>query len=190
MTQIDCSTRKDIAMERYWEINGNLNDEGSGLKNYPLFEQAVRIVKNMFDQAFGAELLNKIKFYVDNATADSGYTPIATVVLKQIVIIKLGIASNDPFDKIIFQFAHELMHIVFRAIWGIDKPHANDNEEGICTAAALIAVKTICPEKFDAYYSHIKGLTNPGYHSGAYIAENAQYDLHHLLPLVQSIQYF
>lgn len=176
-------------MERYCEINGNLDDEESGLKNYPLFEQAVCIVKTMFDQAFGAELLNKIKFYVDNATADSGYTPIATVVLGQIVIIKLGIASNDPFDKIVFQFAHELMHIVFRAIWGIDKPHANDEEESICTAAALIAVKITCPEEFEAYCAHVKGLPNRGYRGGTCIAENAQYSLPHLLPLVQSIQY-
>lgn len=76
----------------YWEINGNLNDKQTGIANYLIFQKVVCGTKSYFDKVFGINRMNQIPFYVDNATADSGYTPIATPVLGKIVIMKLGIS--------------------------------------------------------------------------------------------------
>ena len=72
---------------RYWEINGNLNDKETGIANYQVFQKAVCATKTYFDEVFGSNRMNQVFFYVDNATDNSGYTPISTPVLGKIVII-------------------------------------------------------------------------------------------------------
>ena len=175
--------------ERYWEINGNLDDESSGIRNYRLFEETVTKVKRLFDSTFGADLLRKVFFSVDNATAGSGYTPITTVVLGKIVVIKLGIAEQDPPDRIAYQFAHELMHVVYQAVFGLNKPRANQQEETVCSAAALITIKALFPASFDTYQKYVSSLTNEAYREGARCAFSANYDLGALMQEVKNTRY-
>lgn len=171
-----------------WEINGNLYGS-DGLPNIESFEKVVVKVKQFFDQAFGKQLLDEIEFLVDNATEHSGYTPIATVVLNKVVIIKLGIKPDDPESKIVYQFSHELMHVVFRAVWGMEKPRANDFEEAVCSAAALIMVSKICPEQLKKYRKYTLSLSYAGYRKGVEVAESVEFSLGELLPLVKSAKY-
>lgn len=176
-------------IERHWEINGNLDNKDTGLKYYDKFQAAIIKVKNLFDSQFSAEVLNKICFYVDNATADSGYVPISTVVLGKIIVIKLGVRAWNAECNAAFQFSHELMHVVFMAVFGIDKPHANGVEESICSAAALITIHNLYPENFDAYYQYVSQLNNESYAKGVSVAEKANYTLAALMPLVSSNKY-
>ena len=101
-----------------YEINGNLSE----LKYYRVFQFTVSNVVGKFIDIFGSDLLNKQKFYVDNCydngTANCGYTPIITPILKEYLIIKLGIDDFRNVKKIIFQFAHELTHYVFFCLKG------------------------------------------------------------------------
>ena len=94
---------------RYWEINGNLYSKQTRLQNIELFQNAIIKTKLVFDNVFGQENMNRVPFYVDNATADSGYTPICTPVLRKVVVIKLGIYSNDDEAKVAYQFAHSCL---------------------------------------------------------------------------------
>lgn len=170
--------------ERFWEINGNLfGDEG--LENIELFSKAVYMTKKLFDEFFGSELMNQVPLYVDNATNNSGYTPITTVCLNKIVIVKLGIGSADDGAKVVFQFAHELMHVVFYAIKGLGKTHADGREESICTAASLMAIKEIYPERFDEYFRYVNCLENVNYRLGAQVATNIGFSWEELLRLAK-----
>ena len=174
---------------RYWEINGNLDDKQTGLAKYQLFQKAVYATKTYFDEVFGASRMNQIYFYVDNATADSGYTPISTPVLGKIVIIKLGIKPTDHEAKIAYQFAHELTHVVFRAYWGIDKPQATEDEEAICTAAALIVIKKMYPNDFTAFEQSAASHSYTGYQKGVSLAKKHSYDMAKLRALIESFSY-
>lgn len=174
---------------RYWEINGNLDDAQSGLANYSQFEQAICRVKKFFDDVFGADRLNSIDLFVDNATADSGYTPITTTILGKYVVIKLRIAPDDKESEVAYQFAHELTHFVFRAYLGINKPHANEQEETICSAAAVMTIKLLYPLDFSSYDKHIRGLGNNAYRNGAYLAESIQYDFQKLKSMIEEFRY-
>lgn len=176
-------------MGRTWEISGNLNNEKYGLSDYKRFEHVICQVKAVFDQVFGVDLLSKIPFYVDNATANSGYTPSATIVLGKTVIIKLGITSDSSNELIAFQFSHELMHVVFWAVFGLDKPFANGLEEQICSAASLIIIRMLYLHHFDSWNSYVSNLENCDYARGAALAKDVGYDLSKLLPLAKAIQY-
>lgn len=136
---------------KYWEINRSLDNKVDGIKKYYEFEKTVCDIKSYFDKVFGVEQMNKIPFYVDNAIHGSGHTPIVTVALDKIAIIKLNIWYNDTEAEVAYQFAHELTHVVFLAYFGMNKPHATDEEEIICTAAALIVIKNMYPDYFDTY---------------------------------------
>lgn len=170
-----------------WEISGNLEDEKDGLRNYQRFQYAVCAVKDLFDNIFGLEIMNKIPFLVDNATAGSGYTPICTPVLGKIVIIKLNINNEDEEEKIVYQFAHELTHIVFKSYLGIDKPKANEEEESLCTAAALIALKKLYPNAFLKYERYTATLVNDSYREGVLIAKSFAYDLKQIRTRIEEI---
>lgn len=172
---------------KYWEISGNLEDEKDGLLNYQRFQDAVCAVKDLFDNVFGLEIMNKIPFLVDNATAGSGYTPICTAVLGRIVIIKLNINNEDEEEKIVYQFAHELTHVVFRSYLGINKPKANEEEEALCTAAALIALKKLYPSAFLKYKMHTATLVNSSYREGVLIAKSFAYDLKQIRTRIEEI---
>ena len=169
---------------RYWEINGNLADKQDGIKNYDVFKKAVCTTKTYFDKVFGVECLNKVPFSVDNATADLGYTPINTVVLNKIVVIKLGIKPDDYGAKVAYQFAHELTHVVFKAYFGINKPYAGEDEEMICTASALTVVKNIYPNELYRFIKTASSSDNIGYQNGVPLADAISYDMEKIKDLI------
>lgn len=170
-----------------WEISGNLEDEKDGLQNYQRFHDVVCAVKELFDNIFGLEIMNKIPFLVDNATAGSGYTPICTPVLGKIVIIKLNINNEDEEEKIVYQFAHELAHVVFRAYLGINKPKANDEEEALCTATALITLEKMYPNALIKYEEYTAAHVNSAYREGVLIAKSFAYDLKQIRTRIEEI---
>lgn len=174
---------------KFWEINGNLDDDLSGITNYQIFQKAVLTTKLYFDSVFKTDLMNRIPFYVDNATADSGYTPISTPVLGKLVIIKLGIKANDSEAKVAYQFAHELTHVVFRAYYGMDKPRATEDEEAICTAASLIIIKKLYPDHFETFERSAMSHSYVGYQKGAPLAEKLSYDMTKIRSYIESFGY-
>ncbi len=167
-------------MGRHWEINGDLSDKDYGIVNYSDFEEVICQVKNRYDTVFGIKLMNQLDLYIDNATENSGWTPITTTVLGKYIIIKLNVKPSTLKNTIAFQFAHELTHFVFKIYHGIHKPKANDLEETICTAASLIIVKELYPEDFDEKNHYVKALRYIGYSNGAEFARLLGYDLYKL----------
>ena len=168
-----------------YEINGNLYEKKTGLKNVNMFQSTILKVINYYTEKFGEELLSNVPLYIDNATENSGYTPVTTKVLNEIIIIKLGISTEDPESKIAYQFSHEFMHYTFYSIFGLGKPHADDFEESICSAASLIVIKDLYPDSFDSYKKHVEGLANADYRAGAEVANNVGYDFAELVKLIK-----
>lgn len=159
-----------------YEINGNLTE----VEKYRVFSYAVATVMGEFNQIFGQEIMTKYPLYVDNCNnienSNCGYTPIITPVLKQILIIKLGINDFGNIAMIIYQLAHELCHYVFYSIHGITRAKANEEEEIICTAMSLIILKKLCEVSvFESYCKHVKALTVPYYRNGYYLAEELEF---------------
>ena len=170
---------------KYWEINGNLADSESGMSNFNTFLHVVCRVKAAYDAAFGLSIMNKVKLYVDNATEGSGYTPICTPVLEELVVIKLGIYPGDSEAKIAYQFVHELTHFVFYCLCGLNKAFADEEEEAICTAASLIMIKLLYPQYLSTYTKHVRGLSNNGYRKGANLATQLNYDINALKRIIE-----
>lgn len=175
--------------ERYWEINGNLANNSTGLENYKDFSEVISIVKIIYDEIFGLDIMNKYDLYIDNATENSGWVPIITPILKKYLIIKLSIYPNDRQSKIAFQFAHELTHFVFYSYFGIDKLIANDDEETMCTAASLIVIKILFSEEFDDWNKYVKNLEQSKYKNGADYAEKIGYNLQELRDKISMFKY-
>ncbi len=165
------------------EINGNLDVPESGLRNYKEFSSVIVQTINYYKK-YISTLGTKIDLYIDNATQDSGWTPVTTPVFRKFVIIKLGIRENDPQVKIAFQFAHELMHYAFYEKYGINKTFADVREESICTAASLIYIKDSFPMEFQSYVEYVKNLENEGYRKGAEVAEKVNYDFRQLVKMM------
>lgn len=174
--------------ERCWEINGNLYGE-YGLKNIKDFEEIVIKVKNLYDRIFRQEVMNKYDLYIDNATENSGYTPTITIILRKYIIIKLGISENNSKSTIAYQFAHELTHFVFYSYFGLNKPFANCEEETICSAASLIAIRELFPNEFNRYNVHVKNLNQECYRRGADYAESLDYSLEKLKDKIIEFKY-
>lgn len=167
---------------RHFEISGNLEDEIN--LDFNNFCQTICKVRNYYIEIFGDNVMNSIDLLVDNATYGSGYTPIITKILNKYLVIKLNIKKGDSSGKIIFQFAHELMHYVYYAKKGLDKQRADILEEGVCTAASLIVIKELQPYEFEMYNNHVKGLAIECYRIGAQIAENVQYNMKELEKMI------
>lgn len=176
-------------MSRFFEINGNLNDNSYGLANYNDFCHEIENVYNFFSNELGADVLNKIPVYVDNGTQNTGYVPVNTPVLGQFVLIKLGIQSNFSSDIIVFQFAHELMHVVFRSVLGWEKPFANEDEEAICAAASLVAIKEFYPDKLSIFSNELASQKREGYQRGVLVAEVNNYNLKSLYDKIKHVKY-
>lgn len=174
--------------ERNFEINGNLFGE-YGLKNQKDFLEIISIVKYQYDIVFGQEVMNKYELYIDNATKDSGYTPVITPILKKYLIIKLCISDNDSRSKIAYQFAHELTHFVFYSYLGLDKPHADSMEETICSAASLIIIKNLFPDEFVAWNNYVDNLKEEHYRKGAGYALSVEYSLRELKNKIMEFKY-
>lgn len=162
------------------EINGNLSGP-TGLKNYRVFEKTILEVYSYFFSHLSHKFPNGVELYIDNATCDSGYTPIATPVFKKYIIIKLCVSPEDPPFRIAFQFSHELMHYVFYIKYGLEKKRADNNEEAICTAASLIYLYDTNRAGFDIHNNYVKNLGNEGYRNGAALAEEVNYSFNKLI---------
>lgn len=176
-------------MERTWEINGNLSEEEYGLVNYGNFHIGIISVIELFLKTFGINQMQKIDLYIDNATNNSGYTPIITPVLNKYLIIKLGISEKSDLAMIVYQFAHELTHFIFYTYYGLDKPRATEMEETVCTATSLIAIKNICPDDFDRYCQHVSILVNESYRNGLNLALEVNFDLGLIKKKIESFNY-
>ena len=133
--------------------------------------------------------MNKQIMYIDNATADSGYSPIITVILRKYLIIKLCIYSDSIKSEIAYQFGHELTHFVFYSYFGLNKPPANFEEEMICSAASLIVVKKLFPGDLDMFKSHVNNLSQDCYRKGLEYAESIDYDLENLKNSIINFKY-
>ena len=167
-----------------FEINAELGDNEKGIKNYQIFVNTINKVRNYYISHLGEDFMNKLDLYVDNATRDSGYTPVTISVLKKYVIIKLGITSDYSEESIAYQFAHELMHFVFHAKYGLDRKSNVDQEEAICSAASLVYIYKVYPKAFEDCNKHVRNLENASYRQGANIAKDIDYNFEELLKLV------
>lgn len=174
-------TVKTEILSKTFEVNGNLEK----VDNFDIFLNNIIRVYSMFEDCFGKEIMSRIDLYVDNATGVSaGYTPIATVILKKYIIIKLGIDDFTDSVKTVFQFSHELCHYVFYSLKGITIGLANGKEESICTAMSLIVINSIMPNEFDLMFQHVSGLENNDYRQGAEVAKNIDFDINKLKELI------
>ncbi|QLY40181.1 hypothetical protein HF295_04610 [Hujiaoplasma nucleasis] len=165
-----------------YEVNGNLSNIGK----YNVFSNTIAIVMKEFNQIFGSKIMNKYPLLIDNCNnvekANCGHTPIITPVLKQILIIKLGIDDFGNEAKIIFQLAHELCHYVFYSIEGITKTMAGEEEEKLCTAMSLIVLKKLCENSiFERYCTHVKDLQVAYYRNGYFLAEELEFEIDYIV---------
>lgn len=168
-----------------YEINGNLSE----IEHYINLQSTIIKTINEFTQLFGADLMSKYPFYVDNCSnqlnSNCGHTPIITPVFKQFLIIKLGVDNFSDTPKIIFQLAHELTHFVFYCMKGIDKKIADDQEEKICTAMSLIMLKIFCDHNiFNRYCDYVKTLEYVGYREGYDLASSLEFNKIRLSELI------
>lgn len=165
-----------------FEINGNLNDEKNGLKNFITFSRVLLKVWKYFEKHLGEKSLNGPGLYIDNGTCDTGYTPIITPVLGKYVIIKLGVDSESHESKIAYQFSHELMHYTYFVKYGLDKKRADDKEEAICTAASLCVVSEMYPDSLEMYVWNLQNrVIHNGYRKGVQVAEKVNYNFDRLI---------
>lgn len=166
-----------------FEINGNLSGP-EGLKNFDLFQRTILEVYSYYHRYLSLRYPNGALLYIDNATRDSGYTPVTTPIFGKYINIKLAISPTDNSTKIAYQFSHELMHYVFYAKYGINKPKASDSEETICTAASLIYLHDTDLSGFELLNEHTKNLEYDGYRNGAYLAKDIDYNFTKLIDMI------
>ena len=76
------------------------------------------------------------------------------------------------------------MHYAFYAKYGISKKRADENEEGICSAASLIIIHDLYEHSFELYRQHVAGLKNPVYRKGEKIARKINYEFSSLIKLI------
>lgn len=167
---------KDINSNvRTFEISANLNGE-NGVNNFELFKSHSALVFYLFNQKFGKKRMKKFDLLLDNATKGSGHTPIITPVLNKYLIIKLNIIDGNEKDKIVYQLAHELGHYIFYTYYGLEKIKASNEEEAICTAISLLAIRELVPERFDYYMDYVSKLDDPRYKYGPKLLRNLNYN--------------
>lgn len=164
-------------MYEFIEINVNLDNNSVGLANYKDFYNETKLVYDFFYDELGKDIMSKIPIYVDNGTEHAGPVPISVPVLRKVVFIKLGIKSEHDSAEIVFQFAHELMHVVFWSVYGWERPFPNEEEEAICTAASLVSIKEFHPDKFLQYSDIVANQREDGYRRGVLVAEENKYNL-------------
>ena len=76
------------------------------------------------------------------------------------------------------------MHYVYFVKYGLNKPRANDMEEAICTAASLITLYNLYPERFESYNDYVQKLEYNGYRKGAKVATDIKYSMTALKELI------
>ena len=156
-----------------FEINGNLAD-ADGVPYFNSFKNTICSVWRLFESVFGIELMSRIPLYIDNARAKSGRTPMCTLVLGRYIVIKLGVDSGLDTARIIYQFAHELMHFTMHCYYGMSKQHVTKEEEAVCVAASLLALKELNADVLEDYIADLRN--SPGYADGVAVGESCGYD--------------
>lgn len=162
-----------------WEFSGNL-DATNGIVNYSIFKETVNKVMREYWRVFTPLVIHKYPLLIDNAIVGSGHTPIITPILNEYLIIKLCIKDGKNIGQTIFQFAHELTHLVFYSLLGLDKNRAGNKEESLCTAASLCVVKSHSPNELGYYIDYVSKLQNEGYKNGLQVAVEHDFDLNKL----------
>lgn len=162
-----------------WAISENLCT-CFGVKNFNLFTDLINLVMKEFERTFGVSMIHRYPILIDNATAGSGYTPIITPVLDLILVIKLSVEDGLYTSKIIFQFAHEMMHVLFFTMFGLNKGPASVREEAICTAASLCLIAEFKWDELAAYIEYLEAMKNEGYRQGVPLAIECGFDLESL----------
>ena len=152
-------------MSELFEISYELRN----YDNYENFKNVIIEVRTKFQELFGKVALERIPLYIDNSTAGSGHTPIASVILQKYVVIKLNIADFSRTEQITYQFSHEMTHFTYRCMIGINKKQATVYEESICSAMSLCFLYGNC-RNFQAWCDHVRKLTNEGYRKGFEVA--------------------
>lgn len=166
------------------EINESLANKDGGIDNFNIFQNVVLQIVNYYVSFLGKDFIDSVDLFIDNATRDSGYTPVTITVLRKYIIIKLAITSEYKAENIAYQFAHELMHFVFHVKYGLDRIGRGEYEESICSAASLICIYHLYPESFQNCNEHVGNLDYAGYRKGVDVAKNVNYDLGELIKLV------
>lgn len=163
-----------------FEINGNLA-EYKGLNNCETFIQTVCRVRS-YMMAYTLDIIQQdIDVYVDNGTENTGYVPVTTPVFGKFLIIKLGISEASSDGQIAFQFAHEYTHYLFYCKYGINKPHADNREEAICTTLSLAVVWNLYPHYFSDANQYVENEPDERYRPGAKLAKDANYNPEYLI---------
>lgn len=174
-----------LAIMENWEINKNLANKQTGMKNYDMFRKVLCATKEYFNSVFGVECLNKIFFYVDNEI-DNPKAPISIPMENKFVRIVLDIGPNACEAQVSYQFSHELTHVVFWDYFGLNKKRATEIEETICTAASLIVLKNMYPDDFNRYEQYTANLNNLGYRSGVPLAKKICYDMEKIKYMIKN----
>ncbi len=169
------NNKKNIYIQKC-EISGNL-DNDDGIKNYNKYHNTVNEVMNLFQEVSGTQTMHKYPLLIDNALSGSGHTPIITPILGKYLIIKTRVKDGNYQGQIIFQFSHELTHLVFYSHLGLQKEKADNTEESLCTAASLCALKLLCPENLSCQINYLEELTNVSYKKGIQIAKDYGFSL-------------
>ena len=124
--------------------------------------------------------MHKYPLLIDNATMGSGYTPKITPVLDKFLIIKLGIVDGKSIGQTIFQFAHELTHLVFYYYLGLDKTHADDIEESLCSAVSIALVKKLKPNEVSIFTKSLLNADYQGYKDGVKVVKDHNFSFDEL----------
>ena len=84
-------------------------------------------------------------------------------------------------DKLFFNL-HMNIHIIYSiAKYGINKPHADNREEAICTALSLAVVWNLYPDYFSDANQYVENEPDERYRPGAKLAKDANYNPEYLI---------
>lgn len=156
--------------------NGYLEE----IPNYKIFINYILKTRDIFIETFGISVMSKVELFLDNATQNSGYTPVIIPLFNNYLIIKLGISDFSKSEQIVYQFSHELCHYVFYSIIGLDKEPADSEEENICSAMSLIILNRLFPENISSWILYASSLSDSNYNKGVKIANECNFDINYL----------
>ena len=163
-----------------FEINGNL----TSIENSEVFYDTIKKVWDIFVSTFGSDVMKKYDLYLDNALEMTGHAPMIIPVLQKYLFIKLHIKNFSDYEKIAYQFSHELCHYVFYSIIGINKKMADCTEENLCSAMSLVILHMLYPDTYQEWEEYVENLDDFNYNRGAYVAKKINYDINALKDII------
>ena len=160
-----------------YEISGKLRKAYP--KDYKTFKKAITDVYNVYLDLFGLDIMNRVDFFVDNALTGSGHTPTCVPILEKYVLIKLHIADFNDYNKVVYQFAHELCHLVFYSMCGLDNQLDIYEEDSIASAMSLVMLYHFKSDEVATYMKNTLGYAG-AYGNGVNVALEEDYDLNNM----------